>query len=135
MVLRLFTQEQGDHRLFKAAQTVRDSVPHRLRGRLGYDNQHFYAVILFHSLNHIHHGDSAHLSGQIPSAGPDGVFHALPQTVYNRCQLLDSGSRRPYDSDWPRSYMVGKRNGHALDDSGAAVRPHDRQSLFMSLFL
>ena len=92
MVLRLLTQEQGDNRFLKVAQPVGNPVPHCLCRRLGYDDQHFHGIILFHGLNHIHHGNSAYFSGQIPAAGADGVFNALSQTVYDGGQLLDAGA-------------------------------------------
>ena len=49
--------------------------------------------------------------------------------------LLNAGARCADDPDIAARYGIGESERHAAEDRGAAIRPHDQQSLVVRLFL
>ena len=135
MIFRLFTYKQGDNRLLADAQAVGNLLADLLCRRLGDDNEHLDAVIAFHGIDHVHHGDAADFCVQVTTTNTDGIGHAFSQTVNDGGQLLNAGAGCTDNADGARVNLVGKGNRYTLDDAGTAVRTHHRQTLGMCLFL
>ena len=135
MIFRLLAYKQRDNRLLADAQAVGNLLTNLLCRRLGDNDEHLDAVIAFHGVDHVHHGDAADFCVQVTAADADGIGNALAQTVNDGGQLLNAGAGRANDADGARVNLVGKGNRYTLDDAGAAVRAHDRQTLGMCLFL
>ena len=99
------------------------------RGWLGDDRDHGGLGVLDEEVQREVRHQTTDVGGQIPTSDADQLRDSDTRGIEKTCHLLRAGSRGSDDADRTLRDRVGESERHAIDDGGAAVRPHHKQPL------
>ena len=127
--------EVDHHRLAGAARGVEHLLRHARSRRLGDEHDHARLRVAREQLQPVQHGDAADVLVQVVAAGADRVRDAGAAAVHQARHLLRAGARGAHHADRAAAHRVGEAERNAVDDRGAAIRPHDEEVSLPSILL
>ena len=128
-------EEANNHRLAAGAGASQHFLRHR-RGRwLGDECNHLSALVGFQHLDGVEHHQAANSLAEIAPAGTNQLRHTAAEFVNAHAQLLAAGAGSADDANRAAAHRVSKAQSRAVDDGGAAIRPHHQQPFLVRQLL
>ena len=121
------TQKMQHHRLAGGSGGGLDAPRDGGRRRFGHQHDHAGLAVGGERGQTLQHRDAADGLAQVAPTGAQRLRDAAALVVDAAAELLQAGARCGDDADVAAAHDIRESQRHAVDDRGAAVRPHHQQ--------